>query len=120
MFSPLKLAMVLASSFAHAMPASSITMVGEDIPWKLTSLSINALPANTTNQNANQHITFTVTDENVASSLNFTTSCNRIQGVGYSLYSNAYYPCVFKDAGFSLREDGTLWFHRSYTSDVTG
>jgi hypothetical protein len=110
------IAVIATALIAHASPLSAAALVGEDQPWQIYNLSINALPTNTTKTNQTQHITFTVVDSNFDSKLNFTATCSKLLPAGESLFSNSYTPCNFTDAGFSLRQDGTLWFHRRYNN----
>jgi hypothetical protein len=109
------IAILLATALiTNASPLTAAALVGEDKPWQIYNLSINALPVNTTKTNQTQHITFIAVDENVDGGLNFTTTCSRFLPAGQSLFSNGYTPCNFTDAGFSLRPEGTLFFHRKY------
>lgn len=100
------------ASSINARPAASAALVGEDLPWQIYNLSINALPVNTTKANETQHITFAAVDNNV--NLTFTTTCSRLVPAGQSLFSDGYTRCEFADAGFSLRQDGRLFFHRRF------
>ncbi|KIW07174.1 uncharacterized protein PV09_02043 [Verruconis gallopava] len=107
-----KSAALLAAALVGAVEGAAL--VGEDKPWQIYNLSINALPTNSTQKNVTQHITFIAVDPNVDSGLNFTANCSSFLPVGQSLFSNGYTPCNFTDAGFSLRQEGVLWFHRVY------
>lgn len=107
----------LLSYLANAHPLTAAQLTGEDLPWQLSSLSIVALPSNATGGNQTSHISFVAVDPNTDSGLNFTTMCSALAP---SVYSTSYTKCAFKNAGFSLRTDGTLWFQRFYEDEYVG
>jgi hypothetical protein len=108
-----------AATTIDATPTKRAVLIGEDLPWQIYNLSINALPLNMTKTNQTQHITFVAIDNNFDSGLNFTTICTKTAPAGQSIFSTgSYTSCNFTDAGFSLRQDGTFFFRRRYKNGL--
>lgn len=107
------IAFLMTATCAVALPAISIGQL-EDIPWQIRNLSVHTMPANTTRLNETQHIVFNAVDVN--DGLEFDTICRAEKAAGQPIFANGYTKCGFESAGFSLRSDGSLWFHRTYTN----
>lgn len=118
MFLSLLMNVILFLTHAHfliAHPMTAAELSGENLPWHITNLTIMAYPTNSTLMNRTSLITFLVTDTNPG--LNFSSICTQTALSNQTLFQDGYTRCSFKNAGFSLRADGTLWFQRIYETE---